>query len=59
MTYETLTSVCQILAMAIFGTVMLGILIHALRPSNKARFERAARLALRNDDEADEAPHGR
>jgi cbb3-type cytochrome oxidase subunit 3 len=59
MTYETLTSICQLLAMGIFGAMMLGILIHVLRPSNKARFEQAARLALRDDNEAGEVRNGR
>jgi cbb3-type cytochrome oxidase subunit 3 len=37
---------------------MAGILVHVLRPKNKAHFEAAARLALNNDDTT-EKPHGR
>jgi cbb3-type cytochrome oxidase subunit 3 len=59
MNYETVLAVCQILAMAIFGAVMAGILAHVLRPANKAYFEAASRMALRNDDDTTEKPHGR
>jgi cbb3-type cytochrome oxidase subunit 3 len=59
MTYETVLAVCQILAMAIFGAVMVGILVHVLRPANRAYFDAASRMALRKDDETTEKPHGR
>ncbi len=59
MTYETIAFLCQMLAMAIFGTVMVGFLVHVLRPKNKAHFEAASRMALRNDDDITEKPHGR
>ena len=57
MSYETVLGICQLVAMAIFGTVMAGILVHVLRPKNKAHFEAAARLAL--NDDTTEMPHGR
>jgi cbb3-type cytochrome oxidase subunit 3 len=59
MNYETVLAVCQILAMAIFGAVMAGILVHVLRPKNRDHFEAASRIALRNEDEMTEKPHGR
>ena len=57
MSYETISFICQMLAMVIFGAVMTGILVHVLRPKNKAHFEHASRIALRHDDET-EIPHG-
>ena len=60
MSYETVFGICQLVAMAIFGAVMAGILVHVLRPTNKAHFEAAARLALRTTTTtATEKPHGR
>ncbi len=50
MTYQDLAFVSQMIAMAIFGAVMAGVLVYALRPANKKRFERAARLALETDE---------
>ena len=66
MTYETILGLCQLAAMMIFGSVMAGILVHVLRPKNKAHFAAAARLALNDDDfdarlrrDTTEKPHGR
>ena len=59
MTYETLVYVCQLVAMVIFGAVMLGIIVYVLRPANKAKFEAASRLALRHDDGTAETPNGK
>ncbi len=59
MSYQDLAAWSQIIAMVIFGSVMAGFLVYALRPGNKARFDAAARLPLRNDDEIGEQPHGR
>jgi cbb3-type cytochrome oxidase subunit 3 len=66
MSYETILGICQIVAMAIFGSVLAGIMVHVLRPKNKAHFEAAARLALNDDDfdarlrrDTTENPHGR
>ncbi|MEO8420941.1 MAG: cbb3-type cytochrome c oxidase subunit 3 [Hyphomicrobium sp.] len=58
MSYETVLGICQLMAMVLFGSVMAGVLVHVLRPKNKAHFEAAARLAL-NNDETTEKPHGR
>jgi cbb3-type cytochrome oxidase subunit 3 len=39
---------------------MMGVLIYAFRPSNKARFDTAARLALKHDEDCGEGGnHGR
>lgn len=59
MSYQDLAGWSQIVAMAIFGTVMAGVLVYALRPGNKARFEAAARLPLERDDDNGGQPHGR
>jgi cytochrome c oxidase cbb3-type subunit 4 len=69
MSYHDMAGWSQIVAMTIFGSVMAGVLVYALRPANRAKFEAAARLPLvidddqpasrvRDDDEKGE-PHGR
>ena len=59
MSYENLSAASQLIAMGILGAVLLGVVIHALRPSNKARFDAAARLPLEHDDVTGEQSHGR
>jgi cytochrome c oxidase cbb3-type subunit IV len=58
MTYETLLAICQLASLLIFGAMMTGIFIYALRPSNKARFDAAASMALRDDQDV-ETTNGR
>jgi cytochrome c oxidase cbb3-type subunit 4 len=58
-TYEEFLGWSQIVAMGIFGTVMAGVLVYALWPGNKARFEAAARLPLGTDEDNGEKQHGR
>lgn len=53
MTYQTIAGAAQILAMIIFGFVMAGFLVYALRPGNKAKFDRAARAPLLRDEDDD------
>jgi cytochrome c oxidase cbb3-type subunit 4 len=50
MTYQTVAFISQMTAMAIFGTVLAGVLIYAFWPGNKSRFERAANRPLETDD---------
>jgi cytochrome c oxidase cbb3-type subunit 4 len=60
MTYETAAFISHLITLAVFGGVMLGVLIHAFRPSNKARFDTVARLALEDDSDFGEGGnHGR
>jgi cytochrome c oxidase cbb3-type subunit 4 len=59
MSYQDLAGWSQIVAMTIFGTVMAGVLIYALRPGNKDRFDAAARLPLAKDDDMGGESHGR
>ncbi|MCC7253848.1 cbb3-type cytochrome c oxidase subunit 3 [Hyphomicrobium sp.] len=61
MTYQDIAGWSQIIAMVIFGVVMAGVLVYALRPGNKAKFDAAAKLPLENDDEKDKGgePNGR
>jgi cytochrome c oxidase cbb3-type subunit 4 len=61
MTYQDVAGWSQIIAMAIFGAVMVGVLVYALRPGNKKKFDAAARLPLENDDAKDKGdePNGR
>lgn len=58
MSYENLSALSQVVAMSIFGAVLLGVVIHALRPANRARFEAAARLPLDGDERIGEQSHG-
>lgn len=46
MTYESIAGWSQVLAMALFGAVIAGVLFYALRPGNKEKFDRAARAPL-------------
>ncbi len=50
MTYQSIAVMSQLTAMAIFGTVLAGVLIYTFWPGNKDRFERAARRPLDNDE---------
>jgi len=59
MSYQDLSGWSQIVAMAIFGMVMACVLVYALRPGNKAKFEAAARVPLERDEAIVGAPHGR
>jgi len=51
MSYHEFAGWSQIIAMAIFGTVMAGVLVYALRPGNRAKFDAAARLPLVVDED--------
>jgi cytochrome c oxidase cbb3-type subunit 4 len=60
MSYHDLLGWSQLIAMVIFGAVMVGVLIYALRPGNKAKFDAAARLPLeRDDDDKEGGDNGR
>lgn len=60
MSYHDILGWSQVIAMAIFGTVMAGVLVYALRPGNQAHFDAAARMPLlRDDDEEGDEPNGR
>lgn len=60
MAYESIAGWAQVIAMSIFGLVMAGVLLYALRPANKAKFDRAARVPLVVDeDENGGARNGR
>lgn len=49
MTYHDIAGWSQIVAMAIFGAVMAGVIFYALRPANKKKFEAASRMPILND----------
>lgn len=53
MTYDNFLGWSQFLSLLIFGAVMMGVLLHALRPSNRHRFEQAARLPLLIDEDGE------
>lgn len=49
MTYETLAHFAQTWGLLYFFVIFLGVLAYALWPSNKTRFDEAARIPLRKD----------
>ncbi len=46
MSYMTVAGITQVAALLIFVALFAAVLVYALRPRNKARFDRAAREAL-------------
>ncbi len=50
MDYETLVMVTQIAGLILFVGLFVAVLIYALWPGNRQRFERASRLPLDQDD---------
>jgi len=54
MSYETLVMITQIAGLILFIGLFLAVLIYALWPGNRKRFERASRVPLEQDDKPDE-----
>ncbi|WP_421788606.1 cbb3-type cytochrome c oxidase subunit 3 [Hyphobacterium sp.] len=52
--YDTLASFAQTWGLLFFFAVFIGVLIYALWPKNRDKFDRAARLPLNDDMPADE-----
>lgn len=52
MTYEQVAFISQIAALILFIAVFTAVAAYAYWPSNRAKFERAARLPLDTDREA-------
>lgn len=52
MTYAALAQFAQTWGTLYFIALFAGVLVYALRPRNKARFDAAARLPLEEEDEA-------
>jgi len=50
MTYETISRFVQQGGAVYFGLMFLAVLVYALWPKNKERFERAARLPLEEEE---------
>lgn len=50
MDYETLVMITQIAGLVLFIGLFVGVLIYALWPGNKKRFERASKVPLEQDD---------
>lgn len=55
MSYQDAQVLSQFLAMVIFLSLAIGVAVYAFRPSNKAKFERLARLPLESDNHDDKA----
>jgi len=54
MTYEWLVSVTQVAALVLFVGLFVIVLIYALWPGNRKRFERASRVPLEQDDKPED-----
>jgi len=54
MDYNTLVMITQIAGLILFIGLFVGVLIYALWPGNKKRFERASRVPLEQDEKPDE-----
>ncbi|MDX5361588.1 MAG: cbb3-type cytochrome c oxidase subunit 3 [Alphaproteobacteria bacterium] len=50
MTYQTVAGFAQTWGLGFFFLMFLVVLVYALWPKNRDRFERAAHAPLRNDD---------
>ena len=61
LTYEWVAQVTQPLATVIFATMFLIVLVYALWPGNRQRFDAAARIPLQPNDDlpANGGPNGR
>lgn len=63
MDYEWLVTVSQITGLVLFLGLFIGVLVYALWPGNRKRFERASRMPLdegeRPDDETERGANGR
>lgn len=54
MTYETLSSFAQSWGLLYFVALFLGVLVYALWPGNRKRFEDAAQMPLIDKEPGDE-----
>ncbi|MHB8886873.1 MAG: cbb3-type cytochrome c oxidase subunit 3 [Methylovirgula sp.] len=48
-TYESVTSFVATWGLVYFGVIFIIVLIYALRPSNRKKFDKAARIPLEED----------
>ena len=51
MTYETLSSFAQTWGLLMFMTAFIGVLVYALWPSQQKKFDDAANIPLKSEDE--------
>jgi cytochrome c oxidase cbb3-type subunit 4 len=65
MDYETVVMISQIAALLLFVALFIAVLVYALWPGNRKRFERASRMPLEDsetpprEDESERGPDGR
>ena len=50
MTYETMTDLSSMWGLIYFGILFAGVLIYALNPKSKKKFEHAAHIPLKEGD---------
>ncbi|MFM7083420.1 MAG: cbb3-type cytochrome c oxidase subunit 3 [Hyphomicrobium sp.] len=50
MTYEDAQVLSQLASLVLFLSLAVGILFYTFRPSNKSKFERAAKLPLQSEE---------
>jgi cytochrome c oxidase cbb3-type subunit IV len=56
MTYETIVQLSQIGGLLFFVALFVVVVVYAMRPRNKSKFERAARIPLDGGDRPAEPP---
>jgi len=56
MTHDSITVLSQIVALVFFFALFIGVLVYVFWPSNKKKFEAAAKLPL--EDEKSDKPEG-
>ncbi|MFN0219543.1 MAG: cbb3-type cytochrome c oxidase subunit 3 [Hyphomicrobium sp.] len=49
MTYETVAAFSQVTSLLMFIAMFAAVLVYALRPKNRLKFERASRSAIESD----------
>jgi cytochrome c oxidase cbb3-type subunit 4 len=52
MSYESVASISQVVALLFFIALFIGVLVYAFWPGNKKRFDEAAKLPLESDPES-------
>ena len=59
MTYESASTFSQVAAMIIFIALFIGVILYVFWPSNKKKFDDAAKLPLEKEDDEPEQDGGR
>lgn len=58
MTYDTVVTFAKTYGLVYFAILFAGVLVYAFWPRNRAKFERAARIPLTDDEGFEEKDRG-